>query len=126
MPTPMPKPWIVGLCAQWCHVCRDRAPDFLALAQEHPSATWLWIDVEDHAALVEALDITTFPTVLVGMGDQLVFFGEAPGNAARFTSFLQPFALGRVTQAPQAPDEAAAEVLARLQQMPAPPGQLPG
>lgn len=122
----MPTPWIVGLCAQWCHVCRDLAPDFQALAQEHPSATWLWIDVEDHAELVQALDITTFPTVLVGMGEQLVFFGEAPGSAARFRSFLQPFALGRVTRATQAPDEAAAEVFARLQRLPAPPGRLRG
>ncbi len=122
----MQTPWIVGLCAQWCHVCRDLAPDFQALSLEHPSVTWLWIDVEDHAELVQALDITTFPSVLVGMGEQLVFFGEAPGNAARFRAFLQPFALGRVTRAPQAPDEAAAEVFARLQQLPAPPGRLPG
>lgn len=73
---------LIGLCAAWCGVCREFQPAFAQvqdsyaeLAQGFESD---WVDVED-PAISDALgevDIETFPTVAIGYGDSLVFWGE--------------------------------------------------
>ncbi|THU04012.1 thioredoxin family protein [Lampropedia puyangensis] len=73
---------LIGLCAAWCGVCREFHPAFeRVLAQQASSALALqaqWVDVED-PAISDALgdvDIETFPTVAIGCGEQLLFWGE--------------------------------------------------
>ena len=36
---------------------------------------FVWIDVEDRAALVDGVDVENFPTVLIASGDEPRFFG---------------------------------------------------
>lgn len=71
--------WVVCLCAQWCRACSDYQAVFAgmaaALAERYPESRFIWIDVEDQAELVGDLDIETFPTLLVGGGDELLFLG---------------------------------------------------
>lgn len=66
---------VVCLCAAWCGVCREYQPGFDALAAKVPSVQWAWVDVEDHDDIVGALDVETFPTLLIAQGDEVVFFG---------------------------------------------------
>ena len=45
------------------------------MAARHPRDRFVWIDVEDEDELVGDLDIETFPTVLVGTRQRVLFFG---------------------------------------------------
>lgn len=68
--------WIVAcLCAAWCGTCTSYRAAFDGLAARHPDKTFVWIDVEDEAAVVGDLDVDNFPTLLVQRGDAVAFFG---------------------------------------------------
>ena len=57
--------WVICLCAQWCGTCRDYQPLFDHLASQMPQARFVWVDVEEHDALLGDLDIDNFPTLLL-------------------------------------------------------------
>ena len=80
--------WVFGLCAQWCGVCRDWRTVFDAEAARHPGERFVWIDVEDEDELVGDLDIETFPTLLVGTGERVLFFGTILPSAELLTRLL--------------------------------------
>ena len=67
--------WVFGLCADWCGVCTQWRAVFDAAAASHPRDRFAWIDIEDHDDLVGDIDIETFPTLLVGAGGRVLFFG---------------------------------------------------
>lgn len=66
---------VACLCAEWCNVCRAYRVVFDEAAAENPDLRFLWIDVEDSAALMDPVDIEDFPTILIGENDNLRFFG---------------------------------------------------
>lgn len=68
--------WIVAcFCAQWCGACRGWRPAFESLAKKYPDMVFLWIDIEDHAELLDEVDIENFPGFLIQYGDIVNFFG---------------------------------------------------
>lgn len=71
----VPDWWVVCLCAGWCGVCREYRAGFDALAQRWPGVRVVWLDVEDREDLVEDVDVETFPTLLIGRGEQAYFLG---------------------------------------------------
>lgn len=66
---------VVCLCAAWCGVCRQYAPDFEGLQAKYPQVRFVWLDVEDRADVVGDVDVETFPTLLIGRGDEPMFLG---------------------------------------------------
>lgn len=66
---------VVCLCAAWCGTCREYADAFEALARAQPQLRCQWVDVEDEADLLDDLDVENFPTLLIGVNGQPVFFG---------------------------------------------------
>ena len=72
---------VVCLCAAWCGVCREFDPAFTALAQSHPHASFHWVDVEDQADWVDALEVDNFPTLLLGVNGTPVFYGTTLPHA---------------------------------------------
>lgn len=66
---------VVCLCAAWCGTCREYAAAFAGLAHRYPQARLHWVDVEDEADLLGDLDVENFPTLLIGVAGQPVFFG---------------------------------------------------
>ena len=54
---------VVGLCAQWCGTCREFRPAFARIAAAQPRAHFLWLDVEDDAAVTDDIDVDNFPTL---------------------------------------------------------------
>ena len=69
-------PWLVAcLCAAWCDTCNAYRDSFDELALRHPDKCFAWLDVEDCAELVDALDIENFPTILIQHGEQVAFLG---------------------------------------------------
>ncbi len=68
--------WTVAcFCAQWCGACRNWLEPFAGLSGKYPDATFVWIDIEDHADLLGDLDIDNFPCLLVQYDDTVCFFG---------------------------------------------------
>lgn len=66
---------VVCLCADWCGTCREYGQAYAALQQSYPQASFHWVDVEDEADLLGDLDVENFPTLLIGVAGQPVFFG---------------------------------------------------
>ncbi|MGS0740578.1 thioredoxin family protein [Glaciimonas sp. GG7] len=68
--------WVVAcLCAAWCGSCREYQANFKALAERHPEARFVWIDIEDQADLMDDLDVDNFPTLLIQRGKIVTFLG---------------------------------------------------
>ena len=66
---------IACLCARWCNLCGAYRATFDALAARYPKNRYHWIDIEDEAELVHAVDVENFPTLLIARGTQLRFLG---------------------------------------------------
>ena len=73
--TPASAATVVLLCAAWCDACRAFRPVFDRLADARRDIRFIWLDVEDEAALVGDIDVENFPTLAVFRGDVPVFFG---------------------------------------------------
>lgn len=87
-PIPAAGRWVACLCADWCGTCRDYRPVFDQVAVEHPGMPFLWLDIEDQAALVGDLDIETFPTLLIADGAALRFAGPLLPHAGTLARLL--------------------------------------
>ena len=102
---------VVCLCAAWCDTCTAYRPVLEKMAVLHPDARFVWLDIEDHEAMLGALDIENFPTLLVAVEDDVRFFG---------TLTPQPETLARMLRASfeagtgSAAHEDANALLARL------------
>lgn len=74
---------VACLCAAWCRTCDDYRSAFTEVARAHPSARFVWIDIEEHSdVLGEDLDVENFPTVALLRGAELRFFGTLLPHAA--------------------------------------------
>jgi thiol-disulfide isomerase/thioredoxin len=66
---------VVCLCAEWCTACRAYRTVFDQAAADHPDLRFLWVDIEDSAALLDQVEVENFPTILIGEGATPYFFG---------------------------------------------------
>jgi thioredoxin 1 len=80
--------WVACLCAAWCGVCRDWLPLFAAQARANPEMRFAWVDVEDEDETMGEVDIETFPTLLVGRGDEVLYLAPIPPMPSQFTRLL--------------------------------------
>lgn len=79
---------VISLCAQWCGTCRDWQPVVAAVATAHPQLQWRWLDIEDEAALLGDLEVETLPTLLVGRGSDVLFYGPVLPKVELLTRLL--------------------------------------
>jgi thioredoxin 1 len=68
---------IAVLCAAWCRTCGEFRPIVDALAAARPRMRFLWIDIEDDAAVCDDLDIDDFPTIAAVRDGVPLFFGPS-------------------------------------------------
>jgi thioredoxin 1 len=66
---------VVALCAAWCDTCNDFRTGFERLAQSRPQATFVWLDIEDDAAIAGDIDVENFPTLAIFRGTTPLHFG---------------------------------------------------
>ncbi|MDT9001986.1 thioredoxin family protein [Paucibacter sp. APW11] len=102
---------VACLCAEWCRTCESYHASFAELREQNPAYRFVWVDIEDDAELVGDLEVETFPTLLIGVGEELRFLGPVlpqPGAAQRL--------LEAMLNAPAAKAGPAAQaLLSRLQ-----------
>ena len=60
---------VVSLCAAWCDTCNEFRSAYGRLAQVRPQATFVWLDIEDDAALCGDIDVENFPTLAIYRGN---------------------------------------------------------
>lgn len=72
---PDPEYLVICLCADWCGVCRDYRPGFEALAKVHADIGFHWVDIEDEPDWPDALEVESFPTVMIQRGETVLFLG---------------------------------------------------
>lgn len=83
------------LCAEWCGVCREWRALFDAMAAAHPAHRFVWVDVDTHEAVLDLMDIETFPVLLIARGDEPLFCGPVeptPAQVGRLLALTQPAA----------------------------------
>jgi hypothetical protein len=60
------------------------------------SIEFRWLDIEDEDDLVGAVDVTTFPTLLVTQGRDVRFFGAVAPHAAALKTLVASVARGNL------------------------------
>lgn len=100
---------VACLCADWCHTCTSYRATLAAVAAARPGLRFAWIDIEDDADALgdDALDIETFPTLLLLRAGRPLFHGPLLPHAATLTRLLDTLAAD-----PLAPGAAAGVPLA--------------
>jgi thioredoxin-like negative regulator of GroEL len=66
---------VACLCAAWCRLCDSYRDTFGAIAARHPGHRFVYVDIEDEADLVHAVDVENFPTLVIAEGATLRFLG---------------------------------------------------
>jgi thioredoxin reductase (NADPH) len=66
---------VVSLCAAWCDTCDEFRAAYERLAAARPSMAFVWLDIEDDAALCGDVDVENFPTLLIYRGREPLHFG---------------------------------------------------
>ena len=103
---------VACLCAQWCLTCGTYRSVFEALGAEMPQVRFVWVDIEDEADLVDPIEVENFPTLLIGVGSELRFFGTVMPHAETLKRMVQT----QLATAPaSAPDPEVRALLQRLQ-----------
>lgn len=83
------KDWLIAcLCAAWCDTCNFYRASFDELMSKHPDKCFAWIDIEDQAHLVDAVDIENFPTILIQHRDQVIFLGTVLPDAGQLQRLI--------------------------------------
>lgn len=82
---------VACLCAAWCGTCTVYRQDFAQIAERYPGLSFIWIDIEDDAALVDTIDVDNFPTVLLAQTGEPWFFGTLLPQAAVLTRLIDNY-----------------------------------
>ena len=66
---------VMSLCAAWCDTCNEFRGAFERMAAARPHCTFVWLDIEDDAAIAGDIDVENFPTLAVFRDGHPVYFG---------------------------------------------------
>ena len=69
---------VVCFCAAWCDTCDGVRAALERIAAHDEKGTYIWLDIEDDAALVDEIEIENFPTLAVYRDGKPLFFGVSP------------------------------------------------
>jgi len=103
---------VACLCAGWCTTCDAYRPVLATVAAQHPGVRFAWIDIEDDADALgdDALDIATFPTVMVLRGGRPLFHGTLLPHAGTLQRLLESLQAGATAAGSAVPPAMAAAV----------------
>lgn len=107
---------VACLCAQWCRTCDGYREVFdqVLLALGDAGVRGLWVDVEDQADAMGAIDVENFPTLLMARGDEVLFFGPVTPHAQTLQRLIDAALHGGLSLDRRSVDPAVLELPARL------------
>lgn len=82
---------VACLCAGWCTTCEAYRAVFEQSAREHPQARFAWVDIEDESDALgdAALDIESFPTLLIVRDGAPCFYGTVLPHGATVSRLVE-------------------------------------
>ena len=104
---------VVCFCAAWCDTCDGVRAALERIAARDAANTYVWLDIEDDAALVGDIEIENFPTLAVYRNSTPLFFGVSPPQEGVIARTLAAFASADATAV--GVPAAVAELGARLE-----------
>ena len=107
---------VACLCAQWCRTCDGYREVFdqVLSALDDARVQGMWVDVEDQADAMGAIDVENFPTLLMARGDEVLFFGPVTPHAQTLQRLIVAALQGGLSLDPCSVDPAVLELPARL------------
>jgi thioredoxin 1 len=97
---------VVSLCAAWCDTCTQFRAACERLAQARPHATFVWLDIEDDAAIAGDVDVENFPTLAIYRGRSPLHFGVSLPHETTVARLIDALAEGAPART-DVPDEVA-------------------
>jgi len=88
---------VVSLCAAWCDTCTQFRTAYERIAQARPDATFVWLDIEDDAAIAGDIDVDNFPTLAIYRGRTPVHFGVSLPHETTVGRLVDALATGTET-----------------------------
>ena len=85
---------IVCFCAAWCDTCAAVREALARIAARDSRNRYLWLDIEDDAALAGDIEVENFPTFAIYRGGQPLFFGVSPPQEGVIARTLATFEQG--------------------------------
>jgi hypothetical protein len=107
---------VACLCAQWCRTCDGYREVFdqVLSALDDARVQGMWVDVEDQADAMGAIDVENFPTLLMARGDEVLFFGPVTPHAQTLQRLIVAALQGGLSLDRRSLDPAVLELPARL------------
>lgn len=107
---------VACLCAQWCRTCDGYREVFdqVLSALDDARVQGMWVDVEDQADAMGAIDVENFPTLLMARGDEVLFFGPVTPHAQTLQRLIVAALQGGLSLDRRSVDPAVLELPARL------------
>ena len=95
---------VVCFCAAWCDTCDGVRTALERIAARDENGTYIWLDIEDDAALVDEIEIENFPTLAVYRDGGPLFFGVSLPQEGVIARTLHALASGdsRTVEVPDA------------------------
>ncbi|MEH0147933.1 thioredoxin domain-containing protein [Corynebacterium sp. Q4381] len=78
----------VDAWASWCGPCRQFAPVYEKVSEQHPDATFAKLDTEAHQGLASALEIQAIPTLMAFRDGIMVFRNAGALPEAAFSDLV--------------------------------------
>ena len=103
---------VVALCAAWCDTCGEFRVGYERLAARRPDVAFVWLDIEDDAAIAGDIDVENFPTLAIYRGRDVLHFGVSLPHESTIGRLID--ALIARNAPPRGAPEAVAALAARL------------
>jgi thioredoxin 1 len=110
---------VACLCAQWCRTCDGYRAVFdeAVSTRRDAGVDGMWVDVEDQADALGAVDVENFPTLLIARGDVVLFFGPVTPHASTLTRLLEAALAGQLSAGAGTIDAPVLELPERLRRL---------
>lgn len=80
---------LIDFWADWCGPCKQFAPVYEQVSEQHPDVTFAKVDTEAERELAAAANITSIPTLMAFREKVLVFAQPGALNAEQLSGVVQ-------------------------------------